>query len=187
MEDENIVRLFLNRDETAIDRTAEKYGRRLRALSFGITADEQTAEECESDTYFEAWRRIPPAEPTTYLYPFLARIARHISIDRCRSRAAAAGRSGIVVELTEELADCLPAGEDTESIADARLLGETVNRFLLTLPKEKRVMFVRRYFCMDTVAEISSRLSTGESRVKTALFRIRAEFRRYLIREGYDL
>ena len=145
MEDEQIVKLYLARDETAISHTADKYGARLRALSRGITADEQTAEECENDTYWEAWNRIPPHEPTTYLYAFLARITRHIAIDRCRERASLK-RGGHLVELTEELALCLPASDDTESTADARLLGEAIGRFLLTLPREKRVMFMRRYF-----------------------------------------
>lgn len=84
MEDEKIVQLYLNRDEAAIQNTAVKYGPRLRSLSFGITSDEQTAEECENDTYLKAWNRIPPCEPKTYFYAFLARITRFISIDRCR-------------------------------------------------------------------------------------------------------
>ena len=101
MEDHKIVRLFLERDEAAIRFTSEKYGSRLRMLALCITSDMQTSEECENDTYLEAWNRIPPHEPKTYLFAFLARIIRHISIDRCRERTSLK-RNGYVIELTQE-------------------------------------------------------------------------------------
>lgn len=82
MEDSEIVQRYLDRDERAIEFSAEKYGARLRALSFGITSDLQTSEECENDTYMQAWNRIPPNEPRTYLYAFLARIAHQRKVIR---------------------------------------------------------------------------------------------------------
>lgn len=47
MDDDEIVELFLKKDESAIIHTAEKYGCRLRSISQRITADILTAEECE--------------------------------------------------------------------------------------------------------------------------------------------
>lgn len=51
MEDQKIVQLYLNRDESAIRETADKYGSRLRTVSYRITGDRETSEECENDTY----------------------------------------------------------------------------------------------------------------------------------------
>lgn len=186
MEDEKIVRLYLDRDETAIQCSAEKYGARLRALSLGITSDLPTSEECENDTYLQAWNLIPPNEPWTYLYAFLARIVRHISIDRCRERASLK-RDGHVVELTDELAMCIPASENVEDTIAEEELGRAISAFLRTLSQEKRVMFVRRYFYLDSVAEICGRCGVSESKVKSALFRTRNDLREYLIQEGYVL
>ena len=59
LDDKQIVELFLSRDENAIRESAAKYGTRLHALAYGIVTDRQTAEECEHDTYLEAWNRIP--------------------------------------------------------------------------------------------------------------------------------
>ena len=67
MDDSRIVELYLQRNEAAVKQTAEKYGSRLRALACGIVVDIYTAEECENDTYMEAWKSIPPHEPRTYL------------------------------------------------------------------------------------------------------------------------
>lgn len=186
MEDDKIIQLYLNRDESAIRQTAEKYGSRLRAISYGITNDRETAEECENDTYLETWHRIPPNEPKDYFYAFLARITRFISIDRCRERASLK-RDRYIVEFTDELEMCIPSVNDVEDDADAKLLGEAISRFLYTLPDEKQVMFMRRYFFLDNVSEIAKRLSISESKVKTSLFRIRNGLREYLIREGYTL
>ena len=186
MEDEKIIQLYFLRDESALRHTADKYGARLRNISFGITSDEQTAEECENDTYLEAWNSIPPSDPKTYFYAFLARIARYISIDRCRERKSLK-RDGHIVELTDELAACLHTSDGVESKMDAKMLGEAISRFLFTLSDEKQVIFMRRYFYLDSIADISRRLSISESKVKTTLFRIRNSLRVYLIKEGYAL
>ena len=186
MEDEKIVQLFFHRDETALQHTADKYGSRLRSVSFGITSDELIAEECENDTYLEAWNRIPPNNPASYFYAFLARIVRHISIDRYRELKSLK-RNAKIVELTDELASCIPASDSIDSKIDAKMLGEAISRFLLTLSDEKQLIFMRRYFYLDSIAEISSRLSVSESKVKTSLFRIRNSLRNYLIKDGYTL
>ena len=66
-------------------------------------------------------------------------------------------------------------------------LGEKISRFLKNQSKEKRVIFVRRYFYMDSISEICKRLAVSESKVKSVLFRVRNDLRKYLIREGYVL
>ena len=186
MEDDKIVSLYLDRDESAIRFSSEKYGSRLRALSLGITSDLQTSEECENDTYLQAWNLIPPNEPRTFLYAFLARITRHISIDRCRERASLK-RDGHIVELSEEMEMCLPAPDDVESRIAEEELGRAISNYLHTVPQEKRVIFMRRYFYLDSVAEISKRCAVTESKVKSSLFRTRNDLREYLIKEGYAL
>jgi RNA polymerase sigma factor (sigma-70 family) len=186
VDDSQIVSLYLSRDETAIARTAEKYGSRLRALALGVVRDVQTAEECENDAYWEAWRSIPPHQPRDYLYPFLARITRHAALDRCRERDRLK-RSAAVVELSAELEQCLPAPDDAACRLDALALGEAINGFLAGLSREKRVMFLRRYWFLDSVAEVARRCGCSEGRVKTTLFRLRGQLRDYLEQEGYTL
>ena len=186
MDDNNIVELFLRRDETAIGQTAEKYGKRLRTLAHGITGDAQTAEECENDTYMEAWNTIPPHEPRRYLYAFLARITRHIALNCCRARSRLK-RSALLCELSTELEQCIPAPDDIECRVDDMALSEALNGFLGTLGAEKRNIFIRRYWYLDSIADISKCFALSESKVKTTLFRCRNQFREYLEKEGYTL
>ena len=186
MEDEKIVELFLLRDESAIEHTSEKYGRRLRALSYGIVTDLLTAEECENDTYAEAWNTIPPHEPKSYLYAYLARITRHISLNVCRKNSALK-RSAYISELSTELEQCLPAPGSTERNMDDLILRGLLNDFLASLDDEKRNIFVRRYWYLDSVADISNRFALSESKVKTTLFRCRKKLKEQLEKEGYTI
>ncbi len=186
LDDNRIVELFLLRDETAIKQTIEKYGSRLRFLAYGIVNDLQTAEECENDTYMEAWNTIPPHEPRDYLYAFLARITRHISLNRCRDRRRLK-RSAFISELSTEMEQCIPSPNDVECRIDDMALGEAINNFLSKLGEEKRNIFVRRYWYLDSVADISKRYDLSESKVKITLFRCRNGLREHLEKEGYTL
>ena len=53
MNDDQIIDLYLQRCEDAISHTQAQYGARLRQVSNTIVQDEQTAEECENDTYLQ--------------------------------------------------------------------------------------------------------------------------------------
>ena len=186
LDDNRIVELYLRRDETAIKQTTEKFGSRLRSLAYGIVGDPQTAEECENDTYMEAWNTIPPHEPRSYLYAFLARITRHISLNCCRDRSRLK-RSAFICELSAEMEQCIPAPDDAECRIDNVALSDAINGFLSKLDEEKRNIFVRRYWYLDSVAAISKRFTLSESKVKTTLFRCRTGLREYLEKEGYSL
>ena len=137
MDDNRIVDLYFSRDEAAILETSKKYGSRLRNVAYGIVENLPTAEECENDTYMEAWNSIPPHEPKTYLFAFLARSTRQIALDFCKERSRLK-RSAFISELSAELEQCIPASDDTERHIDAMVLCEAINTFLATLGDEKR-------------------------------------------------
>ena len=186
MDDSKIVDLYLCRDEAAIGQTAEKYGSRLRNIANTILQDIHTAEECENDTYLQAWNAIPPHEPRTYLFAFLARITRHIALDFCKERSRLK-RSAFLCELSAEMEQCIPGPDDMAGRMDAIVLCDAINKFLGTLSDEKRNIFVRRYWYMDTVASVARIYGLSESKVKSVLFRTRNQLREYLKKEGYEL
>lgn len=186
MEDKQIVDMFLAREDDAIKETANKYGKRLGKISYGITDDFQIAEECVNDTYLETWNRIPPNKPYTYFYAFLARIVRHISIDCCR-KSNAVKRQEYLVELSDELLESIPSRNSVQDTADETELVDLISKYLLSIDKEKRTIFTRRYFYLNTVDEIARLCSISESKVKTTLFRVRNGLKEYLSKEGYFL
>lgn len=186
MDDEKIVALFLRRDEAALGLTAAKYGQKLRAIAQSLLQDRGAAEECENDTYMQAWAAIPPHEPWSYLFPFLAKITRRLSIDAARSRSRQK-RSAPLVELTAELEQCIPSPGDTQGQVDGVMLMELVGRYLRSLPEEQRNMFIRRYWYLDSIKDTAAFFGCTQGRVKTTLHRVRRGLREYLIKEGYDI
>ncbi|MDE7228857.1 MAG: sigma-70 family RNA polymerase sigma factor [Oscillospiraceae bacterium] len=186
MEDQKIVELYFKRDENAIRQTQRKFGKRIVNISKNITGSEFTAEEVENDTYLRAWENIPPTDPTTYLFAFLARIARNLSISVCRERSALK-RNAMLVELSDEMAECLPSDCNIEQEAEAGMVLGLINEFLLSKPEDKRNIFMRRYWYLDSVSEVAKRFGLTESSVKTTLFRLRAELREYLEARGVQV
>lgn len=183
MNDEEIVELFLKRNVTAISKMSEKYGKKLRALAYNICGDMTDAEECENDTYLKAWESIPPHEPRTYLFSFLAKITRCTALNRVKKETRQK-RSAVVTELTQELENTIPCLNDVEATFDAEQLNKAVSAFLRGLCNEKRNIFIRRYWYMDTISDISKRYSISEGKVKSVLFRTRRALYEYLSKEG---
>ena len=181
MEDAKIIALFFERNEQAVKETDTAYGRKLYVLSNNILNNREDAEESVSDTYMETWKTIPPKRPK-YFYAFLASICRNLSLNRLDWKMAAK-RNAEVVELTQEMESCIPdRRQDAEP--DRRELRQALERFLESLSKESRLIFLRRYLYVDTVAEIAARYGISESKVKTQLHRTRNKLRNFLAKEG---
>ena len=63
MSDEQIVELYWQRDERAIQETDRKYQHFLLTVAHNILRDGRDCEECLNDTYLGAWNAMPPARP----------------------------------------------------------------------------------------------------------------------------
>lgn len=184
MDDGMIVDLFLLRDERAIEAVREKYGDRLKGVAMRILSGSEDAEECVSDAYFEAWRRIPPHEPREYLFPFLARMVKASALNRVKAMGREK-RSAVLVELTEELESVLPSDSTVEEDFDAKELRNAVNSFLRELDDETRAVFVLRYWELMDLKAIALRLGFTQGKVKSVLFRTRGRLAKYLKKEGF--
>ncbi len=182
MEDTAILDLYFARNEAAIAQTAAKYGNGLYALSLRITENHEDTDECVSDTYFRAWNAIPPERPV-HLFAYLGKIVRNLSLNICQKRQAQK-RSAIVVELSNELQQCIavPLAQPED---DA--LRSTLNSFLRSLDSQSRYIFVRRYFYSDALGDIAKATGRSENNLASVLFRIRKKLRNYLQKEGICL
>lgn len=182
MDDREIVELYLERDQRAVSETMERYGRRLTGLAASFLKDRRDAEECVSDTYVKAWNSIPPNRPED-LFAYLAKICRCTAFNIVE-RDRAKKRSAQLVELTHELEECIP---DRSADSGGEELSELLNEFLGTLSREKRMVFVGRYWYGDSIAEIGEKTGFSESKIKTMLHRTRESLRKFLGRKGGTL
>ena len=181
MTDSQIIALFWDRNEDAIRETDAAYGRRLYAMSNQILCQRQEAEESVSDTYMKAWETMPPQKPL-YFFAYLAKICRNFSLARLQWNSAAK-RSAEIVSLTQEMAECIP-DRRMEHRLECEALGQLLNRFLESLSRDNRLIFLRRYWYADSVREIADRYGITESKVKTQLHRTRKKLQVFLEKEG---
>lgn len=179
MEDERIIDLYWQRDERAIAETKKAYGRYCYAIAYRILSSHEEAEECENDTYLDAWNGIPPARPQP-LSAFLGMLSRRIALDRWRKGQAKKRGGDRVLLSLDELAECLPGEEEPDAGLEAQELAAHISAFLRSRPRIESDVFLRRYWFFDSIQEIATRYRMGQSRVKMLLKRTRERLMAYL-------
>ncbi len=182
MEDKAIIRLLYARDEQALTELKNRFHPRLYRTAFNILGSREDAEEAVSDTYLALWDAIPPAKPDP-LEGYVHRTGRNLALKKHRFQSTQKRCSQYDVSL-DELSGALSGG-NLEDILDARALGQTIDRFLDTLPRMSRTLFLRRYWFGDSVTELSRACRMSENSISVRLSRIRKQLKNYLIKEGF--
>ena len=106
MNDDAIVALYWQRDESAITVTQEKYNAYLMKIARNILNDTGDSEESVNDTYLAAWNSMPPQKPVV-LSTYLGKITRRISISLFRKRNADKRRGGEFALSLDEMEEVL--------------------------------------------------------------------------------
>ena len=186
MEDNDIIQLYFDRDEKAIAETSGKYGSYCSSIARNILKNREDADECVNDTYLRAWNVIPPNRPVMFR-AFLGKITRNISFNLYKKMNADKRGNGQIAVVLEELAECVSGGTEPYQELDKSELMKAINAFLESLPQEKRIMFVCRYWYSDSVADIAKRCDMSENSVSVNLNRLRKRLRSYLLERGFEL
>ncbi len=186
MEDKKIVDLYWLRSESAIQETKTKYGNYCHTIAYNILYSYEDSEECVNDTYLRAWNSMPQHRPSV-LKTFLGKITRNLALNKYKALCAGKRNYGQVPLALDELQDCIPGGDNTANTVDDLALAEIFNRFLASLPEERRKIFMRRYWYLSSIKEIANEYSMGESKVKMSLMRSRNELKTLLEKEGISL
>ena len=186
MDDKQIIELYHERSEDAISETANKYGKYCYSIAYHVLYNVEDSEECVNDTYLRTWEAIPPQYPNN-LSAFLGKITRNLALNRYKYYVREKRGNGQTTLVLDELQECVPTTSSTEQAVEEKLLVEVLNRFLYNLPKEKRILFLRRYWYMHSIQEIAEDFGYSESKVKMTLLRIRNKLKQVLEKEGVVL
>ncbi len=184
LSDEEIVALYLARDERAIAETDRKYGGYLLRLAENVLHDLRDSEECRNDVYLKLWNTIPPAHPEV-LPAYLNRVMRGTAVDRYRERARRAP-SELTASL-DELADILSSPDTVEREVESAELGRAISAYLRGESKRRQYLFVARYYRAESVEAIARHLGVSPSAVYKELERLRRGLKEHLERNGFAL
>lgn len=181
MEDREIIALFLQRSEDAIQATEAKYGALCHGIAWNLLHSREDAAECVNDTLYALWKGIPPWEPEK-LGPFAARITRNLAMKKLSAQNAVK-RQGTTVSF-EELNQCIPDGTSPEEAMAGKELSQVLDAFLDTLELRERNLFLRRYWFFDSVRQLARTFGMTEAHVKVKLYRMRKALKKYLEQEA---
>ena len=183
MEDEKIIELYFERNESAISETAEKYGNYLYKIAFNILSDKEDSEESVNDTYMSVWNTIPPEKPNVFS-AFLSKITRYISINRYSAKKTEKRGRGEIDAAFEEIEECVPDKSDIYDEIETKELAKMISDYLKNLPETERKIFVCRYYYLDSLSDISKQFGFSQSKIASMLHRTRKKILSHLEKEG---
>ena len=178
MEDLQIVQLFLDRSEKAIEALSEKFGKYLNAIAFNVLSDKEDAEECVNDVLVHLWNKALP-EKIISLKAYLSKLVRNRAITTLREKKRKKRGGEIVTVSYEELSECIPDPNCFDADDDTGIK-ETLDSFLIGLSKENRIIFMKRYWFSLSVSEIAKQLGKNERYVTNKLYVMRKKLQKNL-------
>ncbi len=181
MADEQIIELYWQRQETAIQETDKKYGQFLFRIAYNVLHDRQDCEECQNDTYLGVWNAIPPTRPTV-LGAFLVQIIRRIAINRYKEKTS---KKRIPSELTvalEDAQDTLRSNESVGAAYEAAEVGKIINDYVKALPDRQRYIFIDRFYLAESVESIAADLKISPATVYREIDKIKQGLKSHLER-----
>ena len=180
MNDQDIIKLYFERNERAIVETDRSYGKVCMQVSMNILDSRPDAEECVNDTYLKTWNSIPPTTPTS-LCAFVCRIVRNLSLNRLRDLRRDCRNRELTVSF-EELEECIPVDE---SVADQ--LPALLTDFLRSMEETDRKLFVGRYWHSLSIKDLAEAWNLTPNAVALRLHKTRERLRTYLEKGGYTV
>lgn len=186
MEDEEIIELMENRNESSIAELSKKYGGICTGVVRNILGDFTEVAQCLNDTYLKVWNSIPPAKPAS-LPAFVATIARNLAISQLREKRSAKRGGGAKTLSFDELDDLVSGASSIESEAECKELINAINSFLYKLPRNKQQLFIKRYWGCCSIEELARGFNMTESNVTVTLTRVRKKLKDYLCKRGFEV
>lgn len=156
---------FRDGDPDAVRAAYSAYGRLVYAIAHSILHEQGLCEEATQQTFLKAWRAARKLDPGRELGPWLATIARRVSIDIYRREAHRAVRP----------LESVPA--DDPALVSAPLSVEgayevwEVRRAVSVLPEDERDVVRLQHFDGLTHEQIATRLGIPVGTVKSRSFR----------------
>lgn len=179
--DEQIIELYWQREETAIQETDKKYGQFLFRIAYNILHDRLDCEECQNDTYLGVWNAIPPTRPTVFP-AFITQIMRRIAINRYKEKTS---KKRIPSELTvsmEDVNETLHSDDTVEKEYAAEEVGKIINDYVRELSDRQRYIFIDRFYLAESIETIATDLSISVPTVYREIDKIKQGLKLHLER-----
>ena len=166
MKEENrIISLLLEKDEKGIGALLLHYGPLMRYIIAPILTNEQDREDCLSEATMRVWERIEQFDQERGSWnAWLTAVTRNTALNFKRNISPH--------NSVEEISENMPSsGATPEEIIIQKERQTAVNHALNRLSYKDRMLFYRKYYYLQSTAQIASELGMTERAVEGKLYR----------------
>jgi RNA polymerase sigma-70 factor (ECF subfamily) len=176
MEEQELVKRSINRDEDAFGRLVEKYKSRVFNMALSITRNPETADDIAQEAFIRAYFGLPRFKFKSSFGTWLYRITMNLVKDHLRKKERTPKLS--IEEIKEN-----PFGQEDEvrKREDEKIQEERrvfVHQFIRTLPEKYQVILTLRDIHEFSYGEISNILNISPGTVDSRLHRARRMLRK---------
>jgi RNA polymerase sigma factor (sigma-70 family) len=156
---------FRDGDPDAVRAVYAAYGRLVYSVAYSVLAERGLSEEATQQTFLKAWRSAATVDPARELGPWLATIAKRVSLDIYRRETRRSARP----------LDLVPA-DDPALVSPAFAVEDAcdvweVRRAVSLLPDDEREVVRAQHFEGLTHEQIAARLGIPQGTVKSRSYR----------------
>lgn len=174
MTEKDIITSVRRREPQGASLLLTYYGPLMRYVISPIVADAQDREECLSDAVMRAWDRIDQFDPDRGSWTaWLTAVARSVALNRVRATKHR--------EETAELTPDIPSPDPTpEESLLRRERQQELKQAISQLSQFDRLIFYRKYYYLQSTAQIASETGMTERAIEGRLYRIKKRLRKLL-------
>lgn len=176
MQDEKILRMLQSGNVRGLELLIDRYSNYLSVIVWNIvkaTLSIEDAEEIVSDVFVTAWESSTKIQSGS-LKAWCAAVARNKAKERLRRTCLELPLEEDILEIPDEFT---PAS-NLEKKEESRLVRKALNE----LGEPDHEIFLRHYFYVQSIPEISRIMKMNESTIKTKLRRGRIRLKSILMR-----
>ena len=179
MQENTVERLLLEKNEQGMDALLLHYGPLMRYIISPILQNPQDREDCLSEVSMRVWEKIGQFDGEKGSFrAWLTAITRNTALNHARR---ASGSSA------EELSESTPSPDPTpEETLLKKERQEALKTALSRLSYKDRLLFYRKYYYLQSTAQIASELGMTERSVEGKLYRLKKQLRKMLGGEVHE-
>lgn len=178
MKERDIIEMLISRDENGMNALLVHYGPLMRYIISPILSDAHDVEYCLSEAAMRVWDKIEMFNPNRGSWTaWLTAVTRNTALNYAKKSSHHSE--------TEEIPETMPSPDPTpEEVLLRKERQAALNRALEQLSSKDRTLFYRKYYYMQSTAQIASELGMTERAVEGRLYRLKKQLRKKL---GGDL
>ncbi len=175
MEDRELLSRLSAGEPEAMEQLLARYGGMMGYIVRGILSDPQEAEDCLAQVRARIWEKLPGyREDRASLATWITAVCRNAAYDRLRELARRRERTA---PLEEGRPDPAPGPEELVLRQERR---ERLRQALAALSSGDLRLFYRKYYYLQSTAQIAAELGLSRRAVEGRLYRIRKQLQKRL-------